>query len=66
MAGTTAASYCSSKGLRVSIIDSMPYGGTCALLGCEIKKRFLWKLQKQLIQTKDIKIKGSATRTEFV
>ena len=27
-----------SKGLRVAIIDSLPFGGTCALRGCEPKK----------------------------
>ena len=37
-AGTTVASNCRSKGLRVAIIDSMPFGGTCALRGCEPKK----------------------------
>jgi glutathione reductase (NADPH) len=38
MACTAVASNCSSKGLRVSIIDSMPFGGTCALRGCKLKK----------------------------
>ena len=37
-AGTTVASSCRSKGLRVAIIDSLPFGGTCALRGCEPKK----------------------------
>lgn len=37
-AGTTVASKCSSKGLKVAIIDSLPFGGTCALRGCEPKK----------------------------
>ncbi|HKR72744.1 MAG TPA: NAD(P)/FAD-dependent oxidoreductase [Candidatus Nitrosocosmicus sp.] len=37
-AGTTIASNCRSKGLKVTIIDSMPFGGTCALRGCEPKK----------------------------
>lgn len=37
-AGTTIALNCRSKGLKVAIIDSMPFGGTCALRGCEPKK----------------------------
>lgn len=37
-AGSTVASNCSSKGLKVAIIDSLPFGGTCALRGCEPKK----------------------------
>jgi len=37
-AGTTVASCCRSKGLRVAIIDSLSFGGTCALRGCEPKK----------------------------
>ena len=38
MAGSTVASSCRSKGLRVAIIDSLHFGGTCALRGCEPKK----------------------------
>ena len=37
-AGSTVASSCRSKGLRVAIIDSLHFGGTCALRGCEPKK----------------------------
>lgn len=37
-AGSTVASNCRSKGLKVAIIDSVPFGGTCALRGCEPKK----------------------------
>jgi len=37
-AGTTVAINCRSKGLKVAIIDSKPFGGTCALRGCEPKK----------------------------
>jgi glutathione reductase (NADPH) len=37
-AGSTAAAECRSKGWRVAIIDSRPFGGTCALRGCEPKK----------------------------
>jgi glutathione reductase (NADPH) len=37
-AGSTAATECRSKGWKVAIIDSLPFGGTCALRGCEPKK----------------------------
>ncbi|WP_104082848.1 NAD(P)/FAD-dependent oxidoreductase [Cryobacterium sp. Y11] len=38
MAGITAANRCAAKGWRVGIVDSLPYGGTCALRGCDPKK----------------------------
>ncbi|HYY50586.1 MAG TPA: NAD(P)/FAD-dependent oxidoreductase [Nitrososphaeraceae archaeon] len=37
-AASTTASECSSVGWRVAIIDSSPFGGTCALRGCDPKK----------------------------
>lgn len=37
-AGMTAANKCASQGWRVGIVDSLPYGGTCALRGCDPKK----------------------------
>lgn len=37
-AGTTAAYTCKSAGWTVAIIDSKPFGGTCALRGCDPKK----------------------------
>ncbi len=37
-AATTAALECRSAGWKVAIIDSLPFGGTCALRGCEPKK----------------------------
>lgn len=37
-AASTAASACRSKGWEVAIIDSRPFGGTCALRGCDPKK----------------------------
>jgi glutathione reductase (NADPH) len=37
-AGATVASECRSAGWRVAIIDSRPFGGTCALRGCVPKK----------------------------
>ncbi|MET3768646.1 glutathione reductase (NADPH) [Marisediminicola sp. UYEF4] len=38
MAGSTAANRCAAKGWRVGIVDALPYGGTCALRGCDPKK----------------------------
>jgi glutathione reductase (NADPH) len=38
MAGTTAANKCAIQGWRVGIVDALPYGGTCALRGCDPKK----------------------------
>ncbi|QYG95787.1 NAD(P)/FAD-dependent oxidoreductase (plasmid) [Iamia sp. SCSIO 61187] len=38
MAGGAAANKCASEGWRVAIVDELPYGGTCALRGCDPKK----------------------------
>ncbi|WP_026548772.1 NAD(P)/FAD-dependent oxidoreductase [Arthrobacter sp. Br18] len=38
MAGIAAATKCASHGWNVVIVDSLPYGGTCALRGCDPKK----------------------------
>jgi glutathione reductase (NADPH) len=37
-AGATAANECRSAGWNVAIVDSRPFGGTCALRGCDPKK----------------------------
>src|SRR6267143_4838678 len=37
-AASTVASRCRSAGWRVAIVDSRPFGGTCALRGCDPKK----------------------------
>ena len=37
-AASTTAHECSSVGWKVAIIDSLSFGGTCALRGCEPKK----------------------------
>lgn len=36
--GSGAASRCRSAGWRVAVIDHLPFGGTCALRGCDPKK----------------------------
>ena len=38
MAGVAAADKCASVGWKVAIVDELPYGGTCALRGCDPKK----------------------------
>jgi glutathione reductase (NADPH) len=37
-AATTVASACRLAGWKVAVIDSLPFGGTCALRGCDPKK----------------------------
>lgn len=37
-AGSTVAERCRAKGWRVAVIDDQPFGGTCALRGCDPKK----------------------------
>ena len=38
MAGVNAANKCASAGWNVAVVDALPYGGTCALRGCDPKK----------------------------
>jgi len=38
MAGVAAANKCADQGWDVAIVDALPYGGTCALRGCDPKK----------------------------
>ncbi len=38
MAGVSAANKCAAQGWKVAIVDALPYGGTCALRGCDPKK----------------------------
>ncbi len=38
MAGGAAANKCAADGWQVAIVDALPYGGTCALRGCDPKK----------------------------
>lgn len=41
MAGMNIANICAGKGLKAGITDELPYGGTCALRGCDPKKIML-------------------------
>jgi glutathione reductase (NADPH) len=38
VAGSTVAHKCRAAGWQVAIVDSRPFGGTCALRGCDPKK----------------------------
>jgi glutathione reductase (NADPH) len=37
-AATAAANRCAAAGWSVTVVDELPYGGTCALRGCDPKK----------------------------
>src|SRR5580698_8001522 len=37
-AASTVASHCRGAGWQVAVVDSRPFGGTCALRGCDPKK----------------------------
>lgn len=39
--GSVAARKCAAAGKRVAIVDALPFGGTCALRGCDPKKVLL-------------------------
>ena len=38
VAASTVAWQCHSTGWKIAVIDSPPFGGTCALRGCDPKK----------------------------
>ena len=38
MAGVNVANKCASAGWQVAVVDELPYGGTCALRGCDPKR----------------------------
>ena len=40
-AAQTAAHPCRAAGMSVAVIDERPYGGTCAIRGCQAKKYFV-------------------------
>jgi glutathione reductase (NADPH) len=40
-AGLTAAGMLAQNGKKVAVVDNRPYGGTCALRGCQPKKYFV-------------------------
>jgi len=42
-AASSVASRCRAAGWQVAVIDSRPFGGTCALRGCDPKKVLVWR-----------------------
>ena len=65
VAASTAAYKCRSAGWRVAIIDSRPFGGTCALRGCDPKKVLIGASEvidmNQRMKGKGIKFSGKNT-----
>ncbi len=61
-AASTVASRCRSAGWEVAIIDSRPFGGTCALRGCDPKKVLVGAAEiidwNRRMESKGIKGKG--------
>ena len=41
MAAVNAANKCAAAGWSVAVVDELPYGGTCALRGCDPKKMLI-------------------------
>lgn len=65
VAASHAATECSSAGWKVAIIDYQPFGGTCALRGCDPKKVFVsaeeavdwsYRMQGKGVSSSDIHI----------
>ena len=52
-AASTVAYECRSAGWEVAIIDSRPFGGTCALRGCDPKKVLVGVAKRWLIRFSD-------------
>lgn len=61
-AAATVASRCRSAGWEVAVVDSRPFGGTCALRGCDPKKVLVGAAEvidwNRRMQGKGIKEKG--------
>lgn len=67
-AASTVASRCRAAGWQVAVVDSRPFGGTCALRGCDPKKVLVgaaeatdWirRMGNKGIDAKDVKIDWS-------
>ncbi|MBW3564508.1 MAG: NAD(P)/FAD-dependent oxidoreductase [Acidobacteria bacterium] len=61
--GQTAAVRCAAAGRKVLITDELPYGGTCALRGCDPKK-ILVAAAEAIDWTR--RMRGSGVRSESV
>lgn len=58
--GSSVAHKCAAAGKKIAIIDNQPYGGTCALRGCDPKK-VLVGIAHVLSLNKQLQDKGIAT-----
>jgi glutathione reductase (NADPH) len=61
-AGAAAANECRSAGWNVAIVDSRPFGGTCALRGCDPKK-VLVGVTEVIERTRQLAGKGVSSDT---
>lgn len=65
VAASTVAHKCRSAGWNVAVIDSRPFGGTCALRGCDPKKVLVGAAEvidmNQRMKGKGIKFNGKNT-----
>lgn len=64
MAGITVANKCAASGLSVGITDELPYGGTCALRGCDPKK-VLISATEAINMTENLQGKGITGKPEI-
>ena len=64
MAGITVANKCAVSGLSVGITDEIPYGGTCALRGCDPKK-VLISATEAINMTENLQGKGITGKPEI-
>lgn len=60
VAGATVAHNCRAAGWSVAIVDSLPFGGTCALRGCDPKK-VLFEVASLLDRSRRMKGYGIAS-----
>lgn len=67
--GSTAAYKCRKAGWEVAIIDSQPFGGTCAMRGCDPKKVLVgaaelidWsrRMERKGVSSKDVQLDWQA------
>ena len=62
--GYNVAMRCAAAGKKTAIIDYQPFGGTCALRGCDPKK-VLVGIAEVLSLNEQLKGKGISTAPEF-
>src|SRR5260370_20416386 len=58
-AGSGPAYRCRRAGWRVAVVDELPYGGTCALRGCDPKKMLVGAAE---LAGRDRRIQGRGGR----